>query len=197
MPCAAGKCCYSRKWRPYSRVIYSQYIWQIRLLLHVEKFSSHWKCARLAQLVRSLTANQRRPGFNPRPCRGLNFEIPSFATPPLGRDVKPLVQSISQRSIAGLFKKEPHELTYLSIRASRLMLVLWIVNGELNLMSQTKKHCKPLIAVWLRPSTTEPCICNKQVAEKHRAGEHLEMNVWMYGWIPLSSARTLGLQHIF
>ena len=29
--------------------------------------------ARLAQLVRSLTANQEVPGFNPPPGRGLNF----------------------------------------------------------------------------------------------------------------------------
>ena len=28
-------------------------------------------------------------------------------------------------------------------------------------MSQTKKHCEPLVAVWLRPSTNEPCICCK------------------------------------
>ena len=41
-------------------------------------------------------------------------------------------------------------------------------------MSQTKKHCEPLVAVWLRPSTTKPCICCKQVAEKPR-GEHLKM----------------------
>ena len=41
-------------------------------------------------------------------------------------------------------------------------------------MSQTKKHCEPLVAVWLGPSTTEPCICCKQVAEKPR-GEHLKM----------------------
>ena len=41
-------------------------------------------------------------------------------------------------------------------------------------MSQTKNHCEPLVAVWLRPSTTEPCICCKQVAEKPR-GEHLKM----------------------
>ena len=40
-------------------------------------------------------------------------------------------------------------------------------------MSQTKNHCEPLVAVWLRPSTTEPCICCKQVAEKPR-GEHLK-----------------------
>ena len=40
-------------------------------------------------------------------------------------------------------------------------------------MSQIKKHCEPLVAVWLRPSTTEPCICCKQVAEKPR-GEHLK-----------------------
>ena len=47
-------------------------------------------------------------------------------------------------------------------------------------MSQTKKHCEPLVAVWLRPSTTEPCICCKQVAEKPR-GEHLKNDVMMYG----------------
>ena len=46
-------------------------------------------------------------------------------------------------------------------------------------MSQTKKHCEPLVAVWLRPSTTEPCICCKQVAEKPR-GEHLKNDVCMY-----------------
>ena len=31
------------------------------------------------------------PGFNPRPGRGLNFGRPSFATPSVDRDVKPLV----------------------------------------------------------------------------------------------------------
>ena len=42
-------------------------------------------------------------------------------------------------------------------------------------MSQTKtKHYEPLVAVWLRPSTTGPCICCKQVAEKPR-GERLKM----------------------
>ena len=46
-------------------------------------------------------------------------------------------------------------------------------------MSQTKKHCEPLVAVWLRPSTTEPCICCKQVAEEPR-GEHLKNDVCMY-----------------
>ena len=45
-------------------------------------------------------------------------------------------------------------------------------------MSQTKKHCEPLVAVWLRPSTTEPCICCKQVAEKPRR-EHLKNDVCM------------------
>ena len=34
-------------------------------------------------------------------------------------------------------------------------------------------------AVWLRPSTTEPCICCKQVAEKPRR-EHLKNDVCMY-----------------
>ena len=42
-------------------------------------------------------------------------------------------------------------------------------------MSQTKKHCEPLVAAWLRPSTTEPCICCKQVAEKP-----LKNDVYMY-----------------
>ena len=46
-------------------------------------------------------------------------------------------------------------------------------------MSQTKKHCEPLVAVWLRPSTTEPCIRCKQVGEKPR-GEHLKNDVCMY-----------------
>ena len=48
-------------------------------------------CARLAQLVKSLTANPGGPRFNPRPGRGLNFGRPSFATPSVGRDVRPLV----------------------------------------------------------------------------------------------------------
>ena len=48
-------------------------------------------CARLAQLIRSLTANQEVPGFKPRPGRGLNFGRPSFATPSVDRDVKLLV----------------------------------------------------------------------------------------------------------
>ena len=46
-------------------------------------------------------------------------------------------------------------------------------------MSQTKNHCEPLIGVWLRSSTTEPCICCKEVAEKVR-GEHLKMYVFMH-----------------
>ena len=58
------------------------------------------------------------------------------------------------------------------------MPVLWTVTWGHNLMSQTKKHCEPLVAVWLRPSTTEPCICCKQVAEKPR-GEHLKNDVCM------------------
>ena len=45
-------------------------------------------------------------------------------------------------------------------------------------MSQTKNHCEPLVAVWLRPSITEPGICCKQVAEKPH-GEHLKM---LYVW---------------
>ena len=69
-----------------------------------------------ASAVGQISDCQPEPGgpeFNPRPGRGLNFEIPSFATLPVDRDVKPLVQSISRHSIRGLFKEEP---TYLSIR---------------------------------------------------------------------------------
>ena len=53
-------------------------------------------------------------------------------------------------------------------------------------MSQTKKHCELLVAVWLRPSTTEPCICCKQVAEKPR-GEHLKNDVCMYVSIAINA----------
>ena len=65
-------------------------------------------------------------------------------------------------------------------------------------MSRTKKHCEPLVAVWLRPSTTEPCICCKQVAEKPR-GEHLKiMYICMYVHI---YARAFSVQiftkHVF
>ena len=51
-------------------------------------------------------------------------------------------------------------------------------------MSQPKNHCEPFVAVWLRPSTTEPCICCKQVAEKPR-GEHLKNDVCMYVYLHL------------
>ena len=48
-------------------------------------------CARLVQLVRSLTANQEVPGSSPDLVVGLNFGRPSFATPSVDRDVKLLV----------------------------------------------------------------------------------------------------------
>ena len=54
-------------------------------------------CARLAQLVRSLTANQEVPVQSsvPWPGRGLNFGRPFFATPSVDMDVKLLpVQSL-------------------------------------------------------------------------------------------------------
>ena len=63
-------------------------------------------------------------------------------------------------------------------------------------MSQTKKHCEPLVAVWLRPSTTEPCICCKQVAEKPR-GEHLKNDVCMMyvcKWSRKTQERTILLK---
>ena len=50
------------------------------------------------------------PGFNPWPGRGLNFGRPSFATPSVDWDVKPLVKSLAV--LSGDLK----ELTHLSIR---------------------------------------------------------------------------------
>ena len=50
------------------------------------------------------------PGFNPRPRRGLNFRRPSFATPSVDREVKPLVKSLD---VLSGDLKEP---THLSIR---------------------------------------------------------------------------------
>ena len=55
-------------------------------------------------------------------------------------------------------------------------------------MSQTKNHCKPLVEVLLRPSTTEPCICCKQAAEKP-LGEHLKI---MYVCKGLKFGRKVG-----
>ena len=55
-------------------------------------------CARLAQLVRSLTTNQ--------PGRGLNFGRPSFVTPSVDRDVKPLVLSLNV--LSGDLKEPTH-----------------------------------------------------------------------------------------
>ena len=52
------------------------------------------------------------PGFNPWPGRGLNFRRPSFATPSVDRDVKPLVYSID---VLSGDLKEP---THLSIRVN-------------------------------------------------------------------------------
>ena len=107
--------------------------------------------------VRHLEVGAKRKIARPGP--GLNFGWPSFATPSAGL--------VSHRSIEGL--KRTHTL----VDKSRLMPVLWTVNWWHNLTSQTKSHCEPLVAVWLRPSTTEPCICCKQVAEKP-SGEHLK-----------------------
>ena len=56
------------------------------------------------------------PGFNPRPGRGLNFgrSRPSFATPSVDRDVKPLVGGL----------KKTHTL----VDKSWLTTVLWTVS---------------------------------------------------------------------
>ena len=62
-------------------------------------------------------------------------------------------------------------------------------------MSQTKKYCEPLVAVWLRPSTTEPCICCKQVAEKPR-GEHLKNDVWCMMYVCMYIQLTLDAYFI-
>ena len=50
------------------------------------------------------------PGFKPRPDRGLNFGRPSFDTPSVDWDVKPLVSSLD--FLSGDLK----EPTHLSIR---------------------------------------------------------------------------------
>ena len=48
-------------------------------------------------------------------------------------------------------------------------------------MSQTKNILtEPLLTVWLRPSTTEPCICCKQVQLLKTPWEHLEMYMCMF-----------------
>ena len=91
----------------------------------------------------------------------LNFGQPSFALASVDRDIKPLHGLVSRCSI-GRFKR-----THTFLDKSRLIPVLWTVNWGHKLISQKKKtHCDPLTAVWLRSSTTEPCICCKQVAEK-------------------------------
>ena len=71
------------------------------------------------------------PGFNQaRPGQGLNFGRPSFATPSVDRDVKPLVYSLDV--LSGDLKEPAH----LSGDKRRLMPVLWTVTsfkGTLNL----------------------------------------------------------------
>ena len=61
------------------------------------------------------------PGFNPRPGRGLNFGRPSFTTPSVDRDVKPLVLSLNV--LSGELKR-----THTLVDRSRLMPVLWSVS---------------------------------------------------------------------
>ena len=46
------------------------------------------------------------PRFNSRSGRGLNFGRPSFATPPVDRDVKPLVKSLNV--LSGDLKEPTH-----------------------------------------------------------------------------------------
>ena len=82
-------------------------------------------CARLAQLHGKISDSQPEgPGFNPRLGRGLDFGRPSFATPSVDRDVKPLIWIVSQRSIGGL--KRAHTL----VDKRRLMPVLWTVTSS-------------------------------------------------------------------
>ena len=58
------------------------------------------------------------PGFNPWPGRGLNFGRPSFATPSVDKNVKPLILSLD---ILSWDLKEP---THISIRVLRVIPVL-------------------------------------------------------------------------
>ena len=92
--------------------MYSQYIWQIRLItatsVHVGNFYRPLEVCEASAVGWISACQPGGPGFNPRPGRGLNFEIPSFASTPVDKDVKSLVQSISRRSIGGFLKKNPH-----------------------------------------------------------------------------------------
>ena len=72
-------------------------------------------CVRLAQLVRSLTANQKFTGSIS------SFGRPSFATPSVDRDVKPLVKSTFYREL---------ERTHTLVDKSKLVPVLWTVTSS-------------------------------------------------------------------
>ena len=53
------------------------------------------------------------PGFNPRPGQGLNFGQPSFTTPSVDRDIKPMTSELySLKVLSGDLK----DLTHLLIR---------------------------------------------------------------------------------
>ena len=81
-------------------------------------------------------------------------------------DVEPLVYSLD---VLSGDLKEP---THFSVDKSRLM-------GCRCCGLLTEGTTEPLIAARPRPSTTEACICCKQVAEEPH-GEHLKMYVGMY-----------------
>ena len=58
----------------------------------VQKKAGKWKSVCEVGTVGKISDCQPEgPGFKPRPGRGLNFGQPSFATPSVDRDVKPLV----------------------------------------------------------------------------------------------------------
>ena len=75
--------------------IYFEYILQQKRVftkLFHKSFGYKQKCVCEVSAVGKISDCQPGgPGFNPRPGRGLNFGRPSFATPSVDRDVKPLV----------------------------------------------------------------------------------------------------------
>ena len=156
----------------YIRSIFGRFAYCYML----ENSLGHWRSARLAQLVRSLTTNQKVPGLIPGLVEG--WTLGDLLSP--HRPWTGTLSRWSSRSPDVLLGDFLKKITRIFVDKSRLMPVLWIVNGGLNLMFQNKKHFKLPISVWLRLSTTEPCIFCKKVAKKSRR-EHLKLNVWMYG----------------
>ena len=82
-------------------------------------------CARLAQLVRSLTANPAEgPGFNPWPGRGFNFARRDLLSPH-----RPWTGTLNRLSSLSTFYRGLKR-THTLVEKIRLMLVLWSVTSS-------------------------------------------------------------------